>query len=201
MKGNNDLKPREGHKSSVKASASFVVLINILMVLGGTCSTIFSKMLGQHVEIEGVLTIDGDGNELYGAIDTEFKHPLLMNFLMFIGEALLLVILHLQLKSDPSKRLEHQRNKANPIIFAVPALLDTLGSFCCFTGLSILAASTYQILKMLSMVFVVFLSVSMLGRRYSLTHYFAVILIILGLSVVSFDSIFGTSEVDSSTGN
>jgi drug/metabolite transporter (DMT)-like permease len=53
---------------------------------------------------------------------------------------------------------------------------------------------------MLSMVFVVFLSVSMLGRRYSLTHYFAVVLIILGLSVVSFDSIFGTSEVDSSTG-
>jgi hypothetical protein len=33
--------------------------------------------------------------------ETEFKHPLLMNLLMFSGEAMLLILLNLQLAKDP----------------------------------------------------------------------------------------------------
>ena len=53
-------------------------------------------------------------------------------------------------------------------MLAAPALLDTMGSFLNFTGLALISASTFQIMKMLCMVFVVLLSVTVLRKRYSL---------------------------------
>ena len=91
-----------------------------------------------------------------------------MNLLMFIGEASLLMVLRYQMKSDPIAAASHEQNKMNPIKFAIPALLDTIGSFAGFTGLMLITPSTYQILKMLCMVFVVMLSVLVLRKSYSL---------------------------------
>ena len=80
------------------------------------------------------------------------------------------------------------------MIFLIPALLDTLGSFCCFLGLALLAASTFQILKMLCMVFVVLLSVLILRRKFTWVQYLAVAVVIGGLALVSLDSILGADD-------
>ena len=56
--------------------------MNLMMIAGGSCATIFAKLMSDHVLIAG----------LEGKIDTNFKHPLVMSLLMFIGEALLLPI-------------------------------------------------------------------------------------------------------------
>ena len=92
----------------------------------------------------------------------------MMNLLMFLGEASLLLVLRYQMSNDAIAAASHEQNKVNPIIFAVPALFDTIGSFAGFTGLMLISPSTYQILKMLCMVFVVILSVTVLRKSYSL---------------------------------
>ena len=96
--------------------------------------------------------------------ETEFKHPLLMNFLMFLGEASLLLVLRYQLKNDSVKAAIHAKNKASPLMFLAPATLDVFASFLQFTALAFISASSYQILKMLQMPFVVVLSIIFLKR-------------------------------------
>lgn len=86
------------------------------------------------------------------------------------------------------------KNKVNPIIFSAPALLDTLGSFLNFTGLVLISASTYQIMKMLTMVFVVLLSITVLRKRYSIIQYMAVTLVVAGLLLVTLFDIENTSD-------
>ena len=63
------------------------------MVLGGTLSTIFSKMIGQTVQVEKITGLNEDGSTVGMMVDSEFRHPLLLNLLMFTGEALLLLVL------------------------------------------------------------------------------------------------------------
>ena len=75
--------------------------------------------------------------------ETEFRHPLIMNLLMFCGEAILLIALYIKLARDPVAAAKHQKNKINPFVFSAPALLDTLGSFLNFTGLMLISASTF----------------------------------------------------------
>merc|ERR1711871_1117374 len=108
-----------------------------------------------------------------------------MNLLMFGGESLLLIALAIQLSKDPVAATRHQKNRVNPMIFSAPALLDTLGSFLNFTGLSLISASTYQIMRMLCMVFTVILSVTVLRKRYSWIHYLSVAVIVCGLTCVT----------------
>jgi len=53
--------------------------MSVLMVIGGSCATIFGKLMGQDILM--------DSGKL-----VPFKHPMVMNLLMFLGEAFLLVI-------------------------------------------------------------------------------------------------------------
>lgn len=56
--------------------------MNLLMIAGGSGATIIAKLMSDNVSVMGS----------EGAIVTNFKHPLFMSFLMFIGEAMLLPI-------------------------------------------------------------------------------------------------------------
>ena len=87
----------------------------------------------------------------------------------------------------------------NPLVFSAPALLDTLGSFLNFTGLALISASTYQIMKMLTMVFVVLLSVTVLRKQYSIIQYLAVALVMAGLLFVSFFDVYGVDSNDANS--
>ena len=135
------------------------------MVMGGSLATIFGKMINQSVEID--ITTETEAGLETVTKEVEFKHPLLMNLMMFTGEIVLLLLLQIHLMKNPEVAVAHQRNKANPCLFLAPSILDVCGSFLNFTGLALISASTYQILKMLSLVFVALLSVTLLGRRYS----------------------------------
>ena len=165
------------------------------MVVAGSLCTIVGKIMDQKVRLpetgeDGVISLH----------ETEFKHPLVMNLLMFLGEASLLLVLRLQMASDPIAAASHEQNKLNPLTFTIPALLDTIGSFAGFTGLMLISPSTYQILKMLCMVFVVMLSVIVFRKNYSYIQYAAVLTVILGLTVVTLADIYKSgnskSEVD-----
>ena len=114
-------------------------------------------------------------------VDTYFRHPLIMNMLMFSGEAVLLLALAYQLSKNPIAAAKHQKNAINPMIFAAPAFLDTLGSFLNFSGLMLMSSSTFYIMRMLCMVFVVLLSVTVLRRQYSMLQYLGIGAIISGL--------------------
>ena len=76
-------------------------------------------------------------------MESEFKHPLLMNLLMFSGEASLLLVLSYQLNGDKIAKAAHDKNKASPFLFALPALLDTCGSYLTFVSLALISASSY----------------------------------------------------------
>ena len=118
-------------------------------------------------------------------IESEFNHPLLMNLLMFAGEASLLLVLSYQHNGDKNAKAAHEKNKASPILFVIPALLDTCGSYLTFVSLALISASSYQILKMLCMVFVVILSRTVLKKSYSLAQYLAILVIMCGITVVT----------------
>jgi len=109
---------------------------------------------------------------------------------------MLLLFLQIYLMKNPEAAVAHQQNKANPLLFLSPAFLDVCGSFLNFTGLALISASTYQILKMLSLVFVTFLSVTLLGRRYSFVQYLAIAVVITGLTIVSLQSINKNTNED-----
>ena len=73
-------------------------------------------------------------------------------------------------------------------------MLDTVGSFLGFTGLMLISPSTYQILKMLCMVFTVVLSVAVLRKSYSFVQYMAVMTVIGGLTVVTLADIYKSKQ-------
>ena len=93
----------------------------------------------------------------------------------------------------------HEKNKASRLLFLGPAILDTCGSFLNFTALAYISASTYQILKMLTMPIIVILSITFLRRKFSKTQYMAVATVIFGLLVTTFSDIYGQEEVESNS--
>ena len=78
--------------SDGRSSSNFVMFVMGMMIIAGSCSTIFGKIMDQKVILN-----EKDASGMPVPHETEFKHPLLMNLLMFIGEASLLLVLRYQL--------------------------------------------------------------------------------------------------------
>ena len=166
---------------------STLLLLCAGMVMGGSMVTIVGKMMNQPVKIEIETQTEQGLETMTKAV--EFKHPLFLNAMMFIGEMMLLLFLKIQLAGNREAQIAHDQNKARPTQFMAPAILDVCGSFLNFTGLALISASTYQIMKMLSLVFVAILSMTFLGHRYSFVQWMSVAVVITGLTVVSFASL------------
>ena len=98
---------------------------------------------------------------------------------------MLFIVLKIQLSSDPVAKAHHERNKINPIWFAVPACLDAIDSCLNHMGLMLITASTFQILENLAVVYVVLLSVLLLRKRYIWVQLAAVISVLGGLLLVT----------------
>ena len=163
------------------------------MILGGSFTTIFAKT----IEMEVWLPKENSNSQVPNWVLTEFKHPLIMNLLKFAGESVLLPILSFKLLKDPEAARSHVVNKINPLIFTAPAILDTFGSALNFTGLLMIAASTYQIMRMLCMVFVVIFSVTLFRKTYTMLQYTALLFIMGGLLQVT---LFDILETEASEG-
>ena len=150
------------------------------MVIAGCLVTIFAKLMDQKVH---KVVTDDDGTEHLHTVD--FKHPILLNFFLFLGETFLFVVLKLKHAKDPVAKANHERNKVNPLWFAIPACLDAIDSVLNFSGLMLITASTYQILENLAVVYVVLLSALLLGKRYRWVQIGAVLSVLGGLLFVT----------------
>ena len=64
-------------------------MITFGMVTAGSLATILGKVMDQKV----MLPDSNDSGTSIAMKETEFKHPLIMNILMFLGEASLLLVL------------------------------------------------------------------------------------------------------------
>lgn len=120
-----------------------------------------------------------------------FRHALFSLVLVFLGQSSLLLVFKLMTPRDGDsaeaslERAEPPKRKANPWYFSIAAVFDACGTFGTLTGLCILAASSYQMLKVLCLIFIMLLSRSMLGRQYSGAQYVAVVVITCGLALVA----------------
>ena len=83
-----------------------------------------------------------------------------MNFLMFTGEALNIIIYY--------SWMREKSKEVNPFYFAIPATMDFIGSFLNFVGIIYLNASICQILKTMAMVFCIINSKIFLKKNYSI---------------------------------
>lgn len=76
--------------------------------------------------------------------------------MMFLGETICGVLFYIYTKYNERAKKKNQSvkeillfnnelhlTKINPIVFAIPAFLDSLGGACLFTGLAWVAASVY----------------------------------------------------------
>ena len=104
--------------------------MSVMMVIGGSCATIFGKLMGQDILM--------DSGKL-----VPFKHPMVMNLLMFLGEAFLLVIYKMMQLKDPIIAETQSAKEMNPCWFMLPASFELCGSFLNFTGLLVISASSY----------------------------------------------------------
>ena len=155
-----------------KPSQNIVYMIMILMVITGSCNTIFNKLLN---EIE--------------SLDKKFTHFFFQTYLMFIGEVFCLFAYYLVNNNET----QSDKPKIKPIYLAIPALCDFIGSTVTSFSLTMMAASVYQMSRGSVMIYTAILSVMFLKSRlfryqiFSLCVIF-VALFIVGIGALSYDT-------------
>lgn len=113
---------------------------------------------------------------------------------MFVGEALLLLILRVRQARSPDKEdvASKRSEEVSPIILAIPATIDMLASTLGFVGLYLLDASTYQILKTLLVIYLPIVSIVAFKRKYDMVQWLSVLTVVLGIGIVAKQA--GSSE-------
>ena len=156
-----------------KPSSNIVYMIMILMVVTGSCNTIFNKLLN---EIE--------------SLDKKFTHFFFQTYLMFVGEVFCLFAYYFFSKSNEE---ESDKPKIKPIYLSIPALCDFIGSTVTSFSLTMMAASVYQMSRGSVMIYTAVLSIVFLKSKlyryqlFSLSVIF-VALFIVGIGALSYDS-------------
>jgi drug/metabolite transporter (DMT)-like permease len=97
-------------------------------------------------------------------ITVKWQHPFVQTTLMFFSEMLCGVIYYSS-KPKCSKWSERGKKKVSPLMFILPALLDSLGAACLYTGLSQIAASVYQMIRGFIVVVTASLTVVIFKRK------------------------------------
>ena len=62
---------------------SLILTTNLAMIFSGSGATIIAKLMSEHVQIP-----NSEGDTVW----SDFNHPVVMCFLMFAGESLLLIV-------------------------------------------------------------------------------------------------------------
>jgi len=115
---------------------------------------------------------------------------------MFVGE--LLCMLAYKVSIFVSTRPSEPRN-FSPLIFALPALCDCLGTSLMYTGLTMTYASVFQMLRGSVVVFTGILSVVFLKRKLKSFHWIGMLLVCAGALVVGSTSLMAAPHNDDST--
>ncbi|CAI2370816.1 unnamed protein product [Moneuplotes crassus] len=178
------------------------VLLYILMagmLVTGTLNTVFLKFmnLAYYTDREG-------------KSDKQFNHAFFQTFIMFIGEFLCLGVYGIMYLRDKKKYGDASLNpqaieakkrglktNINVCILAIPACFDITASTLMFMGLTMIAASIYQMMRGLIVFVAAIFSIIFLGRRYHRHHWTALAFVVGGVAIVGASPvIFPNSDDD-----
>eukprot|EP00928_Gymnodinium_smaydae_P045784 TRINITY_DN30483_c0_g1_i2.p1 TRINITY_DN30483_c0_g1~~TRINITY_DN30483_c0_g1_i2.p1 ORF type:complete len:442 (+),score=60.98 TRINITY_DN30483_c0_g1_i2:38-1363(+) len=134
-----------------------------------------------------------------------FNKPWAQNWLMFWGEFWILGVYGVQRRwSDRRRRLSGRPPRAddgaNPLVFAVPALCDVVGSGLSAVGLLLVPASIYQMMRSSTVVFTAILTVTFLRKRLLPYRWLGVAVTVAGLSCVGCAAVLD-SKTNASAGS
>lgn len=130
-----------------------------------------------------------------------FDHPWFQTWLMFLGEATLLIVFLTnveQFKRAPeyaSGKVVFRR--IQPILI-IPTLCDLTGSTVGNFALLLISASVWQMLRASNIIFTGILSVIFLRRRLNIFHWLGMALVAIGVSMVGVSSLLNTADGGSS---
>jgi drug/metabolite transporter (DMT)-like permease len=174
---------------SERASHGFVVLFMGLMVLIGSCNTIFNKFLLKTK-----------------SLDSSFDHAFFSTFMMFIGETFCYFAFKIyELRKKPEELSEKLTNESkselvpqlppiNPFILALPGLCDFFGSTIMTFALVYLPGSVYQMTRGSIMIFTAIFSILFLKSRIYRHQISSLVCIFIGIGIVGLATLGGGDD-------
>ena len=170
--------------SNIQQNSNYIMYTYILLlVLAGTVDTISKKTLN-----------------IAHSLGKKFKHPFFVAFLMFLGETVALLFYYLGTPSQKPKSKENEKeesvaisqldNNVNekpelPVSWLIlPTFLDFMATTLNTIGLTMMAGSSYQMMRGASILFVAILGKFYLKNKLYSFHYFAIFLVMFGLMLI-----------------
>ena len=86
------------------------------------------------------------------------------------------------------------KTKINPLLLAIPASCDVMGSTCMFIALTQCAPSVYQMCRGVIVVITAFFSVVFLKRKQYFHHLLALTFIVAGVAIVGYVSVTASDD-------
>lgn len=133
-----------------------------------------------------------------------FDHPFVQAEFMFVGEAtcmLLFLYTNWQArKHNPSTAWRNQHGWKAIFCYACTASCDMTATSMMYAGLALSSASIYQMLRGAIVVFTALLSVVCLRKKLYAFHWTAVLLVVIGVSIVGAQSIIQSSSSGGGSG-
>lgn len=125
---------------------------------------------------------------------------------MFVGESLCMIVYLILIRpseqntdaASPGKRAADShglKTHINPLLLAIPACFDIIGSTLMFIGLTQSAASVYQMMRGAIVIVTSLFSVLFLGRKQYRHHLTALFFIVVGIVIVGLQSVIGVSRI------
>ena len=174
---------------TVSRYASYVVAL--IFVASGSVSTISSKWMD---DISAVgRTCDVGDHDCKTDQEHLFDHPFVQTWFMFLGEFVCMIlvqgtIFYKRCKSIELTEGEDYMKPVTPFIFMIPALCDFTASTTMYVGLTLTAASVYQMLRGATVLFTGLLSIAFLKRKFRTFEWLGMFLVTGGLLCVGIAS-------------
>lgn len=178
---------------SERVSQGFVFLFMGLMVLVGSCNTIFNKFLLKTKSLE-----------------SSFEHGFFTTFMMFIGETFCFIAFKIysmkKKTADLSEKLTEESGTESaietvprlppikPYLLALPALCDFFGSTIGTFALVYLPGSVYQMTRGSVMIFTAIFSILFLKSKIYRHQLCSLICIFIGIGIVGVATLGGSDE-------
>jgi drug/metabolite transporter (DMT)-like permease len=146
----------------------------------------------------------------YNGDPMKFTHPYVQSANMFIGELLCLGLYGIKLliqRNQKDKGLPNPmspgtqaagvmklKTNINPLLLAIPATFDLVGSSLMNLALTMIPASIYQMMRANIVIVTTLMSIIFLKRRYFRHHWSAVGSIFIGVTLVALSSILENKD-------
>lgn len=182
-----------------KISKGALYTIMGFMLIFGAANTLVMKYMDDAI-------VDGDKKT--------FRHPFFQCSLMFFGEFCCLGVYFIKTgcaKKEPDPEDPEQmvapaspgtklavesgmKTKVNPFLLAIPAAFDFCGSTLMFIGLSMCAASIYQMMRGAIVLITALMAFIFLGRKQYIHHLLSLLVIVIGVALVGVASQSGGDD-------